>query len=171
MARSKSVPRSRPLARKCSFTRAEKNRSRDSSKQIPVRSSISMRISLNSCSLRPCAGPWRSLITVPLLLRPLARAENHCLPQSAGWDGPLGIFQTIAGLRIGSELRKCFVQLIGQFHELADRRDGSTRALRRLPRDAGNDLHRVRHAFRATHLLFGSQRYFLNEFRRLAHHV
>src|SRR5277367_213007 len=129
IARSKSVPRSSPFARKCSFTRVEKNRARDSSKQIPVRSSISMRISLNSCSLRPCAGPCRSLITVPLLLRHFARAENHCLPQSAGWDGPLGIFQNIAGLRRRAELRQSFVQLIGKFHKLAYGCDCSSRTL------------------------------------------
>src|SRR6266550_2043083 len=61
-------PRSSPLARRCSRTRVEKKRSRDSSKQITVRSSISMRISLNSCSLRPWPGPWRSLIVLPFPL-------------------------------------------------------------------------------------------------------
>src|SRR5207302_1047508 len=61
MARSSSVPRTIPLARRCSRTRVEKKRSRDSSKQIPVRSSINMRISLSSCSLSPCTCPARSL--------------------------------------------------------------------------------------------------------------
>src|SRR6266436_2765247 len=94
MARSSSVPRSIPLARKCSRTRVEKKRSRDSSKQIPVRSSINMRISLNSCSLGPCTCPWRSLIVLPLcaslLLPPLGEEERYCLTCSACRDGPFG---------------------------------------------------------------------------------
>src|SRR6267143_1181483 len=65
IAHSRSVPRSIPLVRRCSRTRVEKKRSRDSSKQIPVRSSINMRISLNSCSLSPCTCPWRSVIVLP----------------------------------------------------------------------------------------------------------
>src|SRR5277367_305428 len=54
----------------------------------------------------------------PALALTFARAEIHCLPQSAGWDGPLGIFQDIARLRIGAELRQRFVQLVGKFYEL-----------------------------------------------------
>src|SRR6266852_5910707 len=88
IARNTSVPRSIPLERRCSRTRVEKKRSRDSSKQIPVRSSISMRISLNSCSLSPWPDPWRSLIVFPLLgyaltcsLRPAREyTTNELLP-------------------------------------------------------------------------------------------
>src|SRR5258708_23931236 len=95
MARSSSLPRSIPFARRCSRTRVEKKRSRDSSKQIPVRSSINMRISLSSCSLGPCPCPWRSLIVLPFsgtrsYCRLYGEEERHCLAKDARRDGPFG---------------------------------------------------------------------------------
>src|SRR6266850_36702 len=179
IARNKSVPRSIPLERKCSRTRVEKKRSRDSSKQIPVRSSISMRISLNSCSLSPSTCPWRSVIVFPFsgsysLAPDTSRQESRFLTQCACRDGSIRIFTRRTRYRsLGrrSELRQRFVQLIRQFDELAHRCHGSARSLRGLPRNAGNDLHRVRHAFRPAHLLFRCQRNFLNQLCRLAHDV
>src|SRR5882724_1776981 len=179
IARSRSVPRSIPLERRCSRTRVEKKRSRDSSKQIPVRSSISMRISLNSCSLSPCACPWRSVIVFPFSgshsLAPQARrAKSRFLTRCACRDRPIRFFTRSSRCRsLGrrTELRQRFVQLIRQFDELAHRCHRSARSLRGLPRDAGDDLHRVRHAFRSAHLLFRCQRNFLNQLCRLAHDV
>src|SRR6266705_2928429 len=157
------------ITRRCSRTRAEKKRSRDSSKQIPVRSSISMRISFNSCSLGPCTDPWRSVIVFPFWGLPLPSAargeeESHCLTKSACRDGPLGIFTRMRSLRGRAELRQRFVQLIRKFDQLANRRHRSARSLRRLPCNAGNNLHRVRHTFRSAHLLLRCQGDFLNEF-------
>src|SRR5882762_2930603 len=85
------------MARSSSRTRVEKKRSRDSSKQIPVRSSINMRISLSSCSLSPCTCPWRSLIVLPFsgprsYLPPFGEVGRHCLTKSTCRDGSLGIF-------------------------------------------------------------------------------
>src|ERR1700676_2404029 len=139
---------------------------------MPLRSSISMRISLNSCSLN--TGPGRSVIVFTLSPAP-SRAGNHCLPQSAGWDGPLGVFAN-AGISVGilvgrAKLRERFVELIGQLDQLADGSHGAARSLRRLPRNAGNDLHGVRDAFRAPDLLFGSERNFLDEFGGLTNDV
>ena len=92
------------------------------------------------------------------------------LTGSACRDGPLGIFVDVCGGSVLSrtELRQGFVQLIGKFHELADGCDRAASTLRRLARDAGNDLHGMRDAFRAAHLLFGSERNFLHEFGGLA---
>src|SRR5712664_793352 len=162
IARSRSVPCSIPLERRCSRTRVEKKRSRDSSKQIPVRSSISMRISLNSCSLSPSTCPWRSVIVIPFSgsysrAPDTSRRESRFLTQCACRDGPIRIFARRTRCRsLGrcTELRQRFVQLIRQFDELAHRCHGSARSLRGLPRKIGNDLHRVRHAFRPAHLLF-----------------
>jgi len=71
----------------------------------------------------------------------------------------------------GAELRERFVQLVGKFYQLADRGDGAAGTLRRLARDAGNDLHGVGDTFRAAHLLFGSERDFLYKFGRLTYYV
>src|SRR6266850_81542 len=178
IARNKSVPRSIPLERRCSRTRVEKKRSRDSSKHIPVRSSISMRISLNSCSFSPCTCPWRSVIVFPFSgsysLAPTARRRgDRFLTRCACRDGPIRIFTRSNRRSLGrrTELRQRFVQLVRQLDELAHRCHGSARSLRGLPRNTGNDLHRVRHAFRPAHLLFRCQRNFLNQLGRLAHNV
>src|SRR5579863_5104108 len=130
MARNKSVPLDSCLERRCSSTRVEKKRSRDASKQIPVRSSMNMRISLNSCSLKPAAEPWRSLIIITFRLRFLVRAGrqaasagagNYRLTKSANRDGPLGFFTRAGGGRLGrgAELGQRFVQLIRQLDKLA----------------------------------------------------
>src|SRR5690242_2927435 len=158
MLRSRSVPRESPLARKCSRTRVEKNRSRDSSKQMPVRSSISMRISLNSCSLSPWPGPWRSLIVLPFIGCALAcrskPGKSGRLTNRARWDGPIRFFFGTSGGLGGAELRQRLVQLIRKLYELADGRHCSACSLRSLSRNVGNDLHRVRDTFRSAHLLF-----------------
>src|SRR5215470_18657079 len=162
-----------PLARRCSRTRVEKNRSRDSSKQMPVRSSINMRISLNSCSLSPCPGPWRSLIVFPFLGYVLSSASRrtgtgrlaNCTYRNGPRLGPLGCCFLLRGLGRGTELRQRLVQLIGKLDELAHSRNRSACSLRSLPCNVGNDLHRVRHAFCSAHLLFGSQGNLLDEFR------
>ena len=65
-------PRAWPLRTICSRTRVEKKRSRDSSNRMLVRSSISMRISLNSCSLKLTWPPCRSLIALDSI--------HHVLP-------------------------------------------------------------------------------------------
>src|SRR5258707_966220 len=176
MARSSSVPRSRPFARRCSRTRVEKKRSRDSSKQIPVRSSINMRISLSSCPLSPCPCPCRSLIALPFsgprsYYRPRGEEEPRCLSKSACRDRPLGMFICCSRFGGSTELCQRFVQLIRQLDELAYGCHCPARSLRRLPRNARNDLHGVRDSFCSAHLLFRRQRDFLYEFRRLAHHV
>src|SRR2546430_5072372 len=145
---------------------------------MPVRSSISMRISLNSCSLKPATTPWRSLIvpTFPLWLgmprnhnASRTRAGNHRLPQSDCRHGPLGLGRNHAFA--GAELGQSFVQLVREFDQLTDRGDRAARSLRSLARDVGNNLHSVSDAFRAAHLLFGSQGNFLDEFSGLAHHA
>src|SRR5712692_9751362 len=175
MARNKSVPRDSFEARKCSSTRVEKKRSRDSSKQIPVRSSINMRISLNSCSLKPGTEPWRSLIIITFPLRYLALCDrdaasagagNYCLTKSANRDGPLGFFMRAGGSRLGrcTELRQPLVQLIGEFHKLAYGSHRAARTLGRLARNVRDNLHGVRYAFRAAHLLFRRKGDFLHQF-------
>src|SRR6266481_9986120 len=176
IARSRSVPRSIPLERRCSRTRVERKRSRDSSKQIPVRSSISMRISPSSCSLSPCPCPCRSLIVLPFsgprsYSRPCGEEEPRCLTKSACRDRPLGMFICCSRFGGSTELCQRFVQLIRQLDKLAYGCHCPAGSLRRLPRNARNDLHGVRDSFCSAHLLFGSQRNFLYQFGRLAHHV
>src|SRR5260221_2568221 len=128
-----------------------------------------MRISLNSCSVKLISCPRLWLIVIRLALPASAGVRNYRLPQSACWDGTLG-FHCCAGccFRSRAELRQRFVQLVRQFNQLADRRDRAASTLRSLARNAGNNLHRVSDAFRTAHLLFGSERNFLNEFGGLA---
>src|SRR5271163_377909 len=66
--------------------------------------------------------------------------------------------------RLRAELRKSFVELLGELHHVAYGGSRLPRALRGLPRNAGNDLHRVCDAFRSAYLLLGSEGNFLNEF-------
>src|SRR5262249_24188838 len=91
----------------------------------------------------------------------------HLLAQTAGRTRPLGFLLLLdAGILVGRpELRETFVELIRQLDELAYGCDRCARALRRLARDAGDDLHGVGDTFRAAHLLLGSEGDFLNEFR------
>src|SRR5256885_16847555 len=131
-----------------------------------------MRISLNSCSVKLISCPRLWLIVIRLALPASAGVRNYRLPQSACWDGTLG-FHCCAGscFRSRAELRQRFVQLVRQFNQLADRRDRAASTLRSLARNAGNNLHRVSDAFRTAHLLFGSERNFLNVFGGLPEDV
>jgi hypothetical protein len=61
----------------------EKNRSRDSSNRMLVRSSISMRISLNSCSVKLTGPPLRSIV-VQLLFRSLRGPSQLAAPVPFG---------------------------------------------------------------------------------------
>src|SRR5258708_35297928 len=128
-----------------------------------------MRISLNSCSLRPAAGPWRSLIFITFPLRPLAEAGNYRLTMSANRDGPLGFFDSPGGrLRQGLELRQRFVQLVRKFYELADFCHRASCPLLSLARTVEVDLHFVRHPFLDSYLFFLTDVTFVNQLRRLA---
>src|SRR6266567_1823822 len=165
MARRRWMPRAWPLRTMCSRTRVEKNRSRDSSNRMLVRSSISMRISLNSCSFRLTWPPWRSP-SFSIQFTALCTTSDCRLAKGAHWHWvPVGFLCCLAGLLgRGAELRERFVELIRKFDELADGGDRAARSLRRLAGDVGNDLHRVSDTFRSTYLLFGSEGNFLNEF-------
>src|SRR5256885_16015513 len=79
------------------------------------------------------------------------------------------IFRVFLGLLgSGAELRKGFVELIRKFDELADGGDSAACSLRGLAGNVGNNLHGVSDALRAAHLLFRSERNFLDELGRLA---
>src|SRR5258706_16363095 len=93
--------------------------------------------------------------------RRLAGAKNHRpLPQSDCWDWPLGYFRSnvAVGLLVdGAELGQRFVQLVRELYKLADGRHDAARSLRSLASGVGNNLHGLRDAFRAAHLLFRCQ--------------
>src|SRR5262249_34701622 len=132
---------------------------------MPVRSSISMRISPNSWSVKPCPAPWRSLIVYPLSSRLMRRESVTALANRSGWGRAIGFFRRRrAALGIRAELCEGFVELVGKLHELAHRGHRAAGTLRRLARNAGDDLHGVRDAFGAAHLLLGSEGNFLDEF-------
>src|SRR5258708_20104770 len=137
-----------------------------------VRSSISMWISLNSCSVKLTGPPWRSLIVLDSIHCLLQAHDDCCLTMGAHRYrlpvGFLGLLFRLLGSR--TELRKRFVELIGKLDQLADRGHGAARSLRSLPGDVGNDLHGVRDAFCSAHLLFRSQGNFLHEVGGLADH-
>src|SRR5215469_17952785 len=105
---------------------------------MPVRSSISMRISLNSCSLKPCPAPWRSLMVITLL--PHYGGRFSLLPNRSHRDWAVHFLRRRATFRICTELCQSLVQLVGKLYELADRCDGAARALGRLARDIRDDL-------------------------------
>src|ERR1700723_650336 len=103
-----------------------------------------MRISLNSCSLKRTAGPWRSLIVVTFRLRKVLtdqrgklhaaselRIHRDVLPCRAHrYVPPINFFSETRCRLLGcTELRQRFVELIGKFHELADGCDRAARAL------------------------------------------
>ena len=103
-----------------------------------------MRISLNSCSLKRTAGPWRSLIVVTFRLRSILAATSHsairaapeqrislyALSRRAYWNRvPLGFFGDAGALFGCAELCQRFVELIGKLDELADRCDRAAGAL------------------------------------------
>src|SRR5271166_1648723 len=135
---------------------------------MPVRSSISMRISLSSCSLKPCSGPWRSLMVIPLLPLDGKGAEVHRLTNSANRCQAMVSVLCRSAFGIGAELGEGFIELVRKLNELADGGYRAARALRGLARDVGNDLHGVGNTFCAAHLLFGRERNLLDELSGLA---
>ena len=106
-----------------------------------------MRISLNSCSLKRTAGPWRSLIVVTFSApetswshyvpqrgirgRPEQRIRfSNALSRCAYWNRvPFGFFGDAGALFGRTELCEPFVELIGKLDELADGCDRAAGAL------------------------------------------
>src|SRR5215472_16063838 len=128
-----------------------------------------MRISLNSWSVKPCPAPWRSLIVYPLSSRLHGGSPFSALANCSCRDRAIGFFGRCRS-RLGTraKLRESFVELIGKLHELAHRGYSAARALRRLARNARDDLHGVRDALGTPHLLLGCEGNFLDQLGGLA---
>src|SRR5215470_5636689 len=163
--RSKSVPPDKPFSSRYSRKRAEKNRSREESSKIADRCSIRTRISSSSVSVILTFPTACCFMAGALQRATLSRRDASlalALPVRAYWDRRTRVFRVLVGSP-RAELRQSFVELLGQLHHISNGCRRLTRALGRLPRDSGNDLHRVRHAFRAPHLLLRSERNFLDQ--------
>src|SRR6266446_5144441 len=160
ITRSRSVPCSIPFARRCS--RAIRRSKFPSALRLAC-GSRSTRVRSARALIPGVRSSFSHFWGLPLLSAG-GEEETLCLTKSACRDGPLGIFTRMDPLRGRAELRQRFVQLIREFDQLAHRRHRSARSLRRLPCNVGNNLHRVRHAFRSAHLLLRCQGDFLNEF-------
>src|SRR5271170_2808110 len=160
-----SVPPANSFSSMYSRMRVEKNRSRDASKRMAERCSISVRISSSSASLSfvvvTGCGFMFGARSGPA---GCTGARNHCgLTMRTHGRGRTGFFGRFARAT-GTELRERFIQLFRELDHVADCRSGLARALRGLARDAGNNLHRVGHTFGAAHLLLRGQGNLLDQF-------
>src|SRR3954471_21542041 len=157
-SRIKSVPCATFFASMCSRTRNEKKRSREESKRIPERFSMSALISESSCSVTFGPAMVLSIIKIGFLLF-VSRFPCRCSNQNSRNEQQetrnrlssscrhLHYVGAAARATTDAELRERFVQLLGEFHHVLDRTRRLSRALRGLASDVGDDLHRVRNTF------------------------
>jgi len=169
------------LSLMCSRTRIEKNLSRDTSNNIPERCSKRERISESRVRLQPPL--WLVQITIQLLSGSLLKVSVNLKPAlifvplclrgenvlaSCRGRNLTHSWRILRIARSDTKLRQRLVQTALTASPCAQPCVQSACALRCLPSDVGDDLHRIRHTFSSTYLLFRSQRDFLYQFGPIA---